>query len=126
MKMKYAAASLALAGLGLNAQATDKPNILLIMADDLGYNDLGFQGSKHIKTPHLDKLAAAGTRFTDGHVTSPVCSPSRAGMMTGRYQQRTGIEGVITAARHRDVGLHRQHDQPDLRGRGLRFGPHSG
>jgi arylsulfatase A-like enzyme len=69
-----------------------KPNILLILADDLGYHDVGFQGSERIRTPHLDRLAKMGTRFTDGHVSASVCSPSRAGMITGRYQQRFGHE----------------------------------
>jgi len=72
--------------------AEKQPNILLILADDLGYADLGFQGSKDIVSPHLDKLAAGGVRFTDGYVTASVCSPSRAGLMTGRYQQRFGHE----------------------------------
>lgn len=73
--------------------AEAKPNVILILADDLGYEDLGFQGSDRIQTPHLDRLASMGTRFTDGHVSASVCSPSRAGLMTGRYQQRFGHEG---------------------------------
>ncbi len=72
--------------------ASEKPNVLLILADDLGYHDLGFQGSQTIKTPHIDWLASQGTVFSDAHVTSTVCSPSRAGLMTGRYQQRFGHE----------------------------------
>ncbi|MDF7825363.1 sulfatase-like hydrolase/transferase [Pontiellaceae bacterium B12227] len=85
-----------LIALSLAAFATaqaGQPNILLILADDLGYHDVGFQGSEHIKTPNIDWLAKNGCRFTDGHVTASVCSPSRAGMMTGRYQQRFGHEG---------------------------------
>ena len=69
-----------------------KPNILLIMADDLGYNDLGIQKSPEIITPHIDSIARNGIRFTDAYVTDSVCSPSRAGMITGRYQQRFGHE----------------------------------
>ena len=68
------------------------PNILIILADDLGYHDLGFQGGKDVRTPHLDALAAGGVRFSDGHVSCPVCSPTRAGLLTGRYQQRFGHE----------------------------------
>jgi arylsulfatase A-like enzyme len=68
------------------------PNFLVIVADDLGYADLGFQGCKDIPTPHLDKLAASGLRFTNGYVTHPFCSPTRAGLLTGRYQQRFGHE----------------------------------
>lgn len=69
-----------------------KPNVLLIVADDLGYHDLGFQGSKEITTPHLDKLAAQSLVCTNGYVSHPFCSPTRAGIMTGRYQHRFGHE----------------------------------
>lgn len=72
--------------------AATKPNVIVIMADDLGYKDLGFQGSEVIKTPHLDKLAKDGVIFTDAHAAASVCSPSRAGFVTGRYQQRFGHE----------------------------------
>lgn len=68
------------------------PNVLLIVADDLGYNDVGFQGGRDIPTPQLDRLAASGVRCTSGYVSYPVCSPSRAGFITGRYQQRFGHE----------------------------------
>ena len=69
-----------------------RPNILLIVADDLGYADIGVHGSREIPTPHIDRLAAAGIRFTDAYVSGPYCSPTRAGLMTGRYQQRFGYE----------------------------------
>lgn len=69
-----------------------KPNVLLIVADDLGYNDVGFQGSKEITTPNLDKLAARSLVCTNGYVSHPFCSPTRAGIMTGRYQHRFGHE----------------------------------
>jgi arylsulfatase A-like enzyme len=65
---------------------------VVIVADDLGYGDLGFQGGKDIPTPNLDALAAGGVRFTNAYVSCPVCSPTRAGIMTGRYQQRFGHE----------------------------------
>ena len=74
---------------------TSRPNVVVILADDLGYHDLGFQGSTRIRTPHLDRLAAGGTVFTDAHTTASVCSPSRAGFMTGRYQQRFGHEANV-------------------------------
>jgi arylsulfatase A-like enzyme len=74
------------------AAADAKPNILLIVGDDMGYADVGFHGCKDIPTPHLDALAASGVRFTNGYVTGPYCSPTRAGLMTGRYQQRFGHE----------------------------------
>lgn len=70
----------------------EKPNVLLIVADDLGYHDVGFQGSQEVPTPHLDKLAATGVRFTNGYVSHAFCSPTRAGLMTGRYQHRFGHE----------------------------------
>ncbi len=73
-------------------QTSRRPNFILIVADDLGYNDLGFQGSPDIRTPHLDALARGGVRFTSGYVSHPFCSPSRAGFLTGRYQQRFGHE----------------------------------
>jgi len=70
-----------------------KPNIVVMLADDLGYADLGCQGSPDVKTPQIDSLAANGVRCTAGYVTAPQCSPSRAGLMSGRYQQRFGHEG---------------------------------
>ena len=70
-----------------------KPNILLIVADDLGYADLGFQGVKDIPTPSLDALAARGVRLSNGYVSGTWCSPTRAGLLTGRYQQRFGDAG---------------------------------
>lgn len=76
----------------LVAAAETRPNILLIVGDDMGYADVGFHGCKDIPTPHLDKLASVGTRFTNGYVTGPYCSPTRAGLLTGRYQQRFGHE----------------------------------
>jgi len=82
-----------------------KPNVIFIMADDLGYSDLSCYGSETIETPHLDKLASTGVRCTDFHSNGAVCSPTRAALMTGRYQQRSGVRGVVTAANHRDKGL---------------------
>ena len=69
-----------------------KPNILLIVGDDMGYADVGFHGCKDIPTPNLDALAASGVRFTSGYVSGPYCSPTRAGMLTGHYQTRFGHE----------------------------------
>ncbi len=73
------------------------PNFVVILADDLGYGDLGCYGGTGFATPHLDALAAAGLRFTDFHSNGPVCSPTRAALLTGRYQQRSGITGVVFA-----------------------------
>lgn len=72
-----------------------KPNIVLIMADDLGYGDLSCFGSETIQTPVIDSLAGNGVIFTDFHANGPVCTPTRAALVTGRYQQRAGLEGVI-------------------------------
>ena len=84
------------------SRAADRPNILIILADDMGYGDLGCMGSRHLKTPHLDALAQAGTLCTQAYVTSPVCSPSRAGLLTGRDPRRFGYEGNLnqSAARY--------------------------
>lgn len=71
---------------GMALAADQRPNILLIVADDLGYGDVGFQGSKQIPTPNLDRLAASGVACAQGYVSAPVCSPSRAGFLTGRNQ----------------------------------------
>ena len=69
-----------------------RPNIIVILADDLGYADVGFNGCKDIPTPNIDSLARNGVRCSNGYVSHPVCSPSRAGLLTGRYQQRFGHE----------------------------------
>ena len=82
-----------------------KPNIILILADDMGYGDAGCYGGKHLHTPAIDTLADKGLRFTDFHSNAPVCSPTRAALLTGCYQQRCGIEGVISAKNHREKGL---------------------
>jgi arylsulfatase A-like enzyme len=74
------------------AELARNPNILILLADDLGYADLGFQGCKDIPTPHLDALAKGGVRCTNGYVSGPYCSPTRAGLLTGRYQTRFGHE----------------------------------
>ena len=72
--------------------AARRPNIVLLLADDLGYADIGCFGSKTIPTPHIDKLAARGVSFTNAYVTAGTCSPSRAGLLTGRYQNHFGFE----------------------------------
>ncbi len=75
--------------------APARPNLLLIVSDDAGYADFGFQGCRDIATPELDALAAAGLRFTQGYAPGPVCSPSRAGMLTGKSPARTGHENNL-------------------------------
>ncbi len=88
-----AAACLVWTGPAPDATATTRrPNVIVILADDLGYADVGFTGCKDIPTPHIDTLAAHGVRCTSGYVSHSFCSPTRAGLMTGRYQQRFGHE----------------------------------
>jgi len=95
--------------------APDRPNIILVFTDDQGYGDIGALGYEpDVRTPHLDQLAEEGMIFTDGYVTAPQCAPSRAALMTGRYQQRFGMEHialgplpldeVTVADRLRDLG----------------------
>ena len=76
----------------------NKPNVIIILTDDQGYADVGFNGSKDILTPHIDEIAKKGIVFSNGYVSHPYCSPSRAGLMTGRYQQRFGHEHNVPFA----------------------------
>lgn len=93
-------------GCGITGNQPKKtPNFILIMADDLGYGDLGCYGSHSLQTTHIDSLARNGLKFNDFHSNGPVCSPTRAALLTGRYQQRCGIEGVVTARNHRETGM---------------------
>lgn len=89
--------ALALAATALNpafgqGDARKRPNIILIVTDDQGYNDVGFNGSPDIRTPNIDRIAREGVRFTRGYVTFPVCGPSRAGFLTGRHPARFGFD----------------------------------
>ncbi|HVF28444.1 MAG TPA: sulfatase-like hydrolase/transferase, partial [Pyrinomonadaceae bacterium] len=72
-----------------------KPNVIFVLVDDLGYADIGSYGARDIRTPHLDRLAREGVRLTDCYSNGPVCTPTRAGFITGRYQQRVGLEWAI-------------------------------
>jgi arylsulfatase A len=83
--------SLVVVALASPAIAADRPNIVFILADDLGINDLGCYGRKDLKTPHLDKLAAEGMRFTNAYAACPVCSPTRAAILTGMHPARLRI-----------------------------------
>lgn len=78
--------------LPLSMIARERPNLIVIMTDDMGYNDVGFNGCKEIPTPGIDSIAKNGVKFTNGYTSYSVCGPSRAGFMTGRYQQRFGFE----------------------------------
>ncbi|EDM29190.1 arylsulphatase A [Lentisphaera araneosa HTCC2155] len=98
-KILFAIGLLFIAGNSLVAKDSKKPNILLILTDDLGYGDLQcYNKNSQIPTPHLNKLAESGMRFTDAHSPSTVCTPSRYSLLTGRMQFRTGMKGVFTGA----------------------------
>ena len=85
---------------------TRRPNVVVIVADDMGYGDIGIHGSKDIPTPNIDSLGRAGVRFTNAYVSGPYCSPTRAGLLTGKYPQRFGHEfNIGMAAEHADAGL---------------------
>ena len=79
---------LLIAGPVCSQESAELPNVILINADDLGYGDLGCYGAQKVKTPNIDRLAREGRRFTDAHSASAVCSPSRYGLLTGRYPLR--------------------------------------
>ncbi|MDQ8197861.1 sulfatase-like hydrolase/transferase [Pelagicoccus enzymogenes] len=100
-----------LAGLSLVTgvgAAADRPNIVVVLCDDLGYGDLANYGHPYIKTPYLDRMAKEGIRFTDFYSAAPVCSPSRVGMMTGRSPNRAGVYDWIPP------GTQRREDRRDL------------
>lgn len=86
-------------GMIVPANAADRPNLVVILCDDLGYGDLGCFGHPHIKTPHLDRLAATGIRLTSCYSAAPVCSPSRVGLLTGRSPNRAGVYDWIPEAK---------------------------
>jgi arylsulfatase A-like enzyme len=86
---------IAAAFLATLSHGADQPNIMVILADDLGWGDLSCYGAKDLKTPNIDKLAAGGLKFTNFRANSSVCSPTRASLLTGRYPDRVGVPGVI-------------------------------
>jgi arylsulfatase A-like enzyme len=92
-----------------SAQASRKPNVVFILGDDLGYCDISMYGCKEIPTPNIDSIGRNGVKFTNAYVTAPVCSPSRAALITGRYQQRFGFEfnagPLPRAISNKDMGL---------------------
>jgi arylsulfatase A len=71
-----------------------RPNVLIILADDLGYGDIGFYGNLDLQTPHIDRLAQDGVYLTQHYTCSPICSPARTGLLTGRFNHRTGALSV--------------------------------
>lgn len=80
---------------GADRQAPENPNVIMVLADDLGYGDVGCYGATRVKTPNLDRLAAKGLRFTDGHSAAATCTPSRYALMTGEYAFRKKGTGIL-------------------------------
>ena len=89
----------------LATAAAERPNIVVILSDDAGYHEFSVHGSKSIQTPRIDSIAGSGFRFTNGYVSATVCSPTRAGLLTGRYQQRFGHETNIPPVYSETNGL---------------------
>src|SRR5690625_5033258 len=83
----------------------DKPNIIFILVDDMGWKDLGSYGSTFYETPNIDKLASEGMKFTDAYASSTVCSPSRSSIMTGQYPVHTGITDWIPGGDRKSTRL---------------------
>jgi arylsulfatase A-like enzyme len=102
MKLQYAMPILSLVSVWMSgyraAEAAEPLNVVFILADDLGCRDLGCYGSAFHETPAIDGLAREGVRFTNAYAACPVCSPTRASILTGRYPQRTGVTDFIGAA----------------------------
>jgi arylsulfatase A len=109
-----------LAAAGWLRAAESRPNIVFILVDDMGYADIGCMGAKDIRTPNIDRLAAEGVKFTDFYANAPVCTPTRAGFMTGRWQQRFGLEFAFgyQVEQSRRVG-NQWVPEPDIHGLGL-------
>lgn len=100
--------------------AASPPNLIFILADDLGYGDLGCMGCPDIATPNLDRLAAEGVKFTDFYANAPVCTPTRTGFLTGRWQQRCGIEFAFGYQVEQSRRVNGQWvPEPDIHGLGL-------
>jgi len=108
--LSFSAVSLTLLNNGFSAGLkSEKPNILLIMADDMGYGDMGCAGHPYVKTPNIDRLAHEGTLFTDFYVNSGVCAPSRVAFLTGQFPARQNVHAIYSSAR-----LNRENGIPDF------------
>jgi hypothetical protein len=93
--LRYLCIAALFVAVSCSKKETPPPNIVIIFSDDQGYSDVGVFGAKGFKTPNLDVMASEGMKFTDFYVGSPVCSPSRAALLTGCYPQRVGIPQVL-------------------------------
>ncbi len=105
-------AALPLAGSLARAQApARRPNVIFILADDMGYADISCYGRPDLQTPNVDRIAAQGTRFTQAYANSPVCTASRVAIITGRYQVRldVGLEEPISGVTKKGIGLPPEH-----------------
>ncbi len=102
----------------MSAQAADRPHVVIFYADDLGWGELGCQGNAEIPTPHIDSIAKNGMRFTQGYVAATYCSPSRAGLMTGKYPTRFGHEFNSVANQKTGLSLQETTIADRLRGQG--------
>lgn len=118
--MKILRTAALLCTLAFGSLCATPPDIIFILVDDMGYGDLGCTGASDIHTPHIDRLAAEGVRFTDFYANAPICTPTRVGFMTGRWQQRTGIEFAFgyQVEQWRKVGSE-WIPEPDVHGLGL-------
>src|SRR3954451_5782348 len=111
-RREFIGAALGAAALSSTAAAqTPRPNVLFILADDMGYGDLSCYGRPDYKTPVLDRLATQGIKFADNYAAAPVCTPTRCAFHTGRYPQRlpVGLEEPLKASSPDDVGLPPAH-----------------
>ncbi len=95
--------------LNKKSKPEEKPNIILILVDDLGYGDLSSYGAKDLQTPNLDSLVASGIRFDNFYANCPVCSPTRASVLTGQYPDMVGVPGVIRTHPHANFGYLASH-----------------
>ena len=97
-----------------------RPNVVVFLADDLGYGDVGFNGASGPRTPHLDEMARNGMRFTDFYVGCPVCSGSRTALMTGRQFTRVGVPGVFGDSSTTGLPLNETTVADQLKGAGYK------
>ena len=106
MQRQVAIIAALILGASPQAQAQRPPNVVLVMMDDIGYGDLGSYGALDVRTPNIDRLAREGVRLTDAYANGPVCTPTRAALISGRYQQRVGLEALLTLSPgDRELGL---------------------
>ncbi|MEK6239618.1 MAG: sulfatase-like hydrolase/transferase, partial [Planctomycetales bacterium] len=108
MTARFACTAFLVCVVSSSADASERPNVIFLLTDDLGYSDVGCYGASKVKTPHIDRLAAEGIRFTNFHAAASICSPSRAAFLTGAYPQRAGLYMGINPNRTAQwfLGLH--------------------